>query len=421
MINLNLKNSGGGGNPQGTYKVVPLSAPDALIIPDATSGRANIIVKHPSDTNKVVILCVEGTLLEAYTYDFTTKDVVTLTKSGVSVANISGAEEPEAVLVGSTIYLYAKSSSGSNLVYTYTISGTTITQGTNLDISAEITLSENHYSSFATDGTDLYFIVHNSSGNTLKKYDISGTSWSTLSAPSEIFHNDSAYASLFSKGTAKIFFIGGRISGANIMTLLEYDIAGDSWSIVNSFGIGSSPTLPKIYCDFYDANSPVYIASNLSGLYEVDTTTGKVTFIGGEISIANHTSFSASSGSANISQRGFFHNTASKKLMLHTNEDQVLFDASDFINGDQLSVSGSGTYVGADTNSDLESDNIFHRNNQFIQIDGGDWIPIVDNRSPVGQQNYRIEFSTSLKVRNGMLLANSGSSSIFNNAHYYEE
>lgn len=420
MLNLNLKNAGGagGGTPEGTYKVAQIPFLRGISIQENSSSRSNVIVKHPTDANKVVIIHTSsGTYIEFYTYDFVTKEVVKLTQSGVSVANTSTAEYPEAVVIGTTIYFYNKTSTGTNYVYTYTISGTTITQGTSIDISSNISTADNHYTKMATDGTYLYFLEHNGSSDAFHRMTTAG-SFTSRAVPNSHFYSASGAVQLFGRGTDKIFAFGGFSNSDGVLVLEEYDVSSNTWTVKGYNSFDTSGQAYAISCDQENEDSPIYYISNQRGLYEIDPTDASETYLGGGDTESNIPYVNVTSGAGQYTCVNYFDST-NNRMLLPTSENGVFADMTPYLAG-QFEVSGRGTFVGADTSSSDETNRVsYHR--MSIQVDGGAWIPIIDYQEPVGLQSFRIPFTTSLKVRNNMHFVLAPNYSTYCHAHYYQE
>lgn len=420
MLNLNLKNAGGagGGTPEGTYKVAQIPFLKGLNIGQTGSSRANMVVKHPSDANKVVIIhCATGTTINFYTYDFVTKVVTELTQSGVSVVNTSTPEYPEAVIIGTTIYFYNKTSTGTNYVYTYTISGTTITQGTSLDISSNISTSDNHYTKMATDGTYLYFYEHNGASDVFHRYSTAGA-YTAMANPATNFYSASGAVQLFGRGTDKIYAFGGYDNSHGLLALEEYDVSANTWTLKGLSSFDTQGVAYGVCCDQENEDSPIYYISSNRGLYEIDPTDGSETYLGGGDTESNIPYVVANTGSGQY-MTVFYFDSTNNRMILPTSENGVFADMTPYLAG-QFEVSGRGTFVGADTSSSDATNRVsYHR--MSIQVDGGAWIPIIDYQEPVGLQSFRIPFTTSLKVRNNIHFVLAPNYSTYCHAHYYQE
>jgi hypothetical protein len=178
---------------------------------------------------------------------------------------------------------YLKSDNASvKKVYPLTLSGTTLTIGTAIDISAAFA-GTSATIDMTTDGTDLWFL---DTAGVLKKYDLSaGTMSSALSAPSLTgYFTTNVGPWRFDASSGYLWFAGWNsttVGGAKFTVFQKYNIATDTWSNVPLNAALANVTMSSAQL-YFDPDETYFYFSRIessSTLFYKVTNSEEVTFL----------------------------------------------------------------------------------------------------------------------------------------------
>lgn len=243
------------------------------------------IARGPSGKYLKVLGLVGSPYLSAKLYDDATNVWTTLT--------ISGAMEEAANQNDGTLFLaysdeqskYYLKTSGAKKFYPLTLSGTTLTIGTAVDISAAFA-GVTGTIAMVGDRTDLWFL---DTAGVLKVYDLSGASMSTAKAVPNLsgFALNVTYWKLhYANGYIWLFGAASAATTAVIGKMQKYDIAGNSWSTpttpslltkTDGYVIDGQWSTLTIYVD--PTISTHFYVFTYSSLYKYTVTTGQLLLI----------------------------------------------------------------------------------------------------------------------------------------------
>lgn len=213
-----------------------------------TAGTANTnLACREGSNNKIIFLRGKSAspYIEADIYDSDAKTLTGATISGVLTADDladAGRTGTRAARPNFLVYsteqskFYLKGcNTGAHRVYPLTLSGTTITIGAAIDITATYAAGKADEVAMTTDGTDLWFIDL-SGNNGPRKYDLSASSMGSAQlAPTTTNYYQTTdskvhYCNVFLGTTTKLYLISSPGLGNYSSIIQEYSIAGNTWT-----------------------------------------------------------------------------------------------------------------------------------------------------------------------------------------------
>lgn len=211
-----------------------LPSPHTGLGPQTGATTQGCLCAGNSTANQFLFLTGQSTspYFKASLYDSVKNTMTSLTISGALGETNSDLKDASLVWLPTRSAWYLKSG-GAAKVYPLTISGTTLTVGSAIDISGSFATAANTL--MTADVTTGLFFFDNVAG-VLKKYTTSGLSagsfGSALTNPAAGYSATAGDASEmgFNYSNGKIYFFAPSVAAGLVVTFQEYSVAGDSWS-----------------------------------------------------------------------------------------------------------------------------------------------------------------------------------------------
>jgi len=212
----------------------PLPSPYTGLGPQSGATTQGCLCAGSSTANQFLFITGQSTspYFKASLYDSNKNTMTSLTISGALGETNSDLKDASLVWLPTRSAWYLKSG-GAAKVYPLTLSGTTLTVGSSIDISGSFATAANTL--MTADVTTGLFFFDNVAG-VLKKYTTSGLSagsfGSALTNPAAGYSTTAGDASEmgFNYSNGKIYFCAPSVAAGLVVTFQEYSVAGDSWS-----------------------------------------------------------------------------------------------------------------------------------------------------------------------------------------------
>lgn len=401
--------------PKGTIKQFRLPS-----IPSEIDGSGDNawggMVKSPNAGKFIILEQKTATpYVAAKEYDPATKVTTTLTVSGAMTDGNDTQDREGIVYVSSnsTIYVhrYGAGTPVSKLI-PYTLSGTTLTKGTEIDISADIPVADARNNVITTDGTYIYFF--NVQTGVLKRCSNVGTGFVTLTGTTT-FGSGSTNRSngqIWKSGSYLYVF---RQSTYADRDFRRYNIAGDSWASRSiTFPVGYDLSVINDYSNSWaviadEADDTYFYLHSKStnsdvSLYRYTSATDTWAYVQA-ITWVNGRMMAYATGNNNdikVSPMVIASNYAFCHVGYTSNLTGVYLDISEWIMSGLVSYTGSGSFEGIyRASGDTANPNKNDPPRIGYIVDGGteQYLDLTNIGRDIFDQKLNIRFTTSLKIK----------------------
>lgn len=386
--------------------------------PSASSGYQLAICPSPSGSNKKLAVWRRQSTspyFSAAEHDPSTDTWTVLTISGALPAEFSYDYMVSYVSSTNTAYWFDNTRSTISQLIPLTISGTTLTVGTPIDISAQIPNASAAYEAkktrMTTNGTLLYF--YNSYSGVLKSFNPNTSTWATLT--SSWSRDRESYNWIFWYSDGNLYRLeydaDTTTNNTQYPRFTAYNIAGASWSIL---------TPPPL---FYNPGNVAYIQENNLGVaadpaddtwfligiqsqnFQYVVADDEWIWLGNGYGTSNFNSFGwGNSDTFKTAILDFANEYAWLPSGYPSYNNYIYFMGSNIITGNAFgTLPTAGVLKGIDHNnfSNYPRPNGYNTRFLFVSVDGGPYTRIDMTNFPVGvtEQNLNIKWTSSIKFR----------------------
>lgn len=216
-----------------TYSA-PQITPSTRLAPQDGATVTGTLACGSSTANQILVLTGNSStpFFKATLYDSVKNTVTNLTISGALAESATDLKDCSLVWLPTRSAWYFKSG-GAAKVYPLTLSGTTLTVGTVIDISGSFATATNTL--MTADTTTGLFFFDNVAA-VFKKFTTTGLSagsfGSALTNPATGYSATAGDANemSFNYSNGKIYFAAPSAAGVQVITFQEYDVTGNSWA-----------------------------------------------------------------------------------------------------------------------------------------------------------------------------------------------
>lgn len=384
----------------------------------ASSSDKVAIVDSPNGSGKKIGIWRRATTPYIYAAEHNpaTDTWTELTISGALADDFSYDRMLGYCSTNSTIYLFDNTRNSISQLYPFTLSGTTLTIGTPVDISAQVPNVTAAYEAKSTrmtwNGTYLYFM--NSVTGALKRYEPNGATWSTLSSGWIYSRESDNWLFWYSDGNLyRYAYPRDTTTGSTkYPRFTKYNIAGDSWSDLTPIPLwrSDSPSIIQesssglgVLVDPNDDSVMYVVQQNL--WFEYNTAADTWRYLGNGY------------GTSSFNAIGFGSSEVSKTALMSIADGYAWCYPGTgsyshyvyFCGGNIISGTAFGTFPSAGKLKGIDISNFsnYDRPNDYlndfllISVDGGSYelMDMRDTAVPIESQNLNIVWTTSLKIK----------------------